>query len=591
MSLSPEFLDDLRTRTGLAAVVGRRVKLSRAGREWKGCCPFHNEKSPSFYVNEEKGFYHCFGCGAHGDAIRFLMEQDGLTFIDAVKQLAAEAGMELPAFEPRGPEAERRATLHEILAAAANWFAGQLHSAGAADARHYLERRGVSAAQQQMFGLGFAPDSNSALSAALRNLFPDITPDMLLAAGLQGQSDSGRRYDRFRGRLIFPIHDARGRAVGFGGRILGPGEPKYLNSADGPLFAKGRLLYNLHRAAAAARKSGRLLIVEGYMDVVGLSHAGIAEAVAPLGTALTEEQLGLAWRLVDEPILAFDGDSAGLRAGERAAMRALPLLKAGKSLRFLQLPQGKDPDDIARQGGKGMIETLLAGARSLEAFLFDTAAASASLDTPERRAALREKLMETAATITDPALRRDYRRSWGRRFDALVAPNPGRAPFRPAAHGAGRKAMFAPPPLRHETRGAGDANERILVMILASFALRPDAVIRHAEALAALPINMPAAGRIRDALLDGQPVNTLAQEHRALWASTLSDEEFDRRAGDALASLIELHHIDVAMEQPPRECVNDEQWAREQQRRSLLGHARVKAVQRLVAHVVNEGDT
>lgn len=595
MSLSPEFLDELRARTGLVAVVGRRVKLTRAGREWKGCCPFHNEKTPSFYVNEEKGFYHCFGCGAHGDAIRFLMEQDGLAFIDAVKLLADEAGIELPAFERRGPEAEKRAGLHDLLAAAATWFAEQLAGPGGAEARHYLESRGISPTRQRAFGLGFAPDSRVALSKALRTAFPRLDGDMLLAAGLQGQSESGDRYDRFRGRLMFPIHDPRGRIVGFGGRTLAGIEPKYLNSADGPLFAKGRLLYNLHRAAPAARKSGRLLIVEGYMDVIGLDRVGIGESVAPLGTALTEEQITLAWRVVDEPILAFDGDAAGMRAGIRAAQRALPLLKAGKSLRFLQLPKGKDPDDVARQGGEAAVEALLSQARPLDMFLFEAEATGAPLDTPERRAALRQRLMELAAELADPALRRDYQQSWARRFADLVAPPPRLgAPWR--GRGGGpyqrdqRGANMALPYVRPETRGAGNADERILFMILASFAERRDAIARHAEALAALPMRVPAAARIREALLDGQPVERIPEGFRPLWSAALPDEEFDRRAGDALASLIELHHIDIEMEQSPRTCLNDEQVLMEQKRRGLLGQARVRAVRRLVAHVVNGDD-
>ncbi|MFZ4383074.1 MAG: DNA primase, partial [Sandarakinorhabdus sp.] len=284
MSLSPAFLDELRARVPVSGVVGRRVKLTRAGREMKGCCPFHNEKTPSFYVNDDKGFYHCFGCGVHGDVIKFLTDNMGLPFMEAVKQLAAEAGLEVPA---ASPEAQAKAkvadSLTELTTRAANWFQAQLAGEAGAAARAYLDRRGVSPDLAKRFGLGFALDGRT----ALRSHFNDVEADKLLEAGLIGKSEQGEIFDRFRGRLMFPIRDRRGRVVGFGGRALGDVQPKYLNSADGPLFDKGRLLYNLDLAGPAARQSGRLIVVEGYMDVIGLAGAGIAEAVAPLGTAMT----------------------------------------------------------------------------------------------------------------------------------------------------------------------------------------------------------------------------------------------------------------------------------------------------------------
>ena len=588
MSLSPAFLDELRSRTGLVALVGRRVKLTRAGREWKGCCPFHNEKTPSFYVNEEKGFYHCFGCGAHGDCIRFLMEQDGLPFLDAVRQLAAEAGLAVPEPDAPGPAAERSRTLRDLLAAAERWYAGELHGRAVAEARAYLERRGVTPATAERFGLGFAPEGRSPLSDALSRAFPGLEAETLQAAGLTGMNDSGRRYDRFRGRLMFPIHDPRGRNAGFGGRSLGAAEPKYLNSPEGPLFAKGHLLYNLHRAAPAARKSGRLLVVEGYMDVIGLAGAGIAEAAAPLGTALTAEQMTLAWKLVDEPLLAFDGDAAGGRAGHRAALLALPLLSPGKSLRFVRLADGQDPDDLARSGGAPAVEALIERALPLDRFLFEAEMAAGETDTPERRAALRARLMEVAGTIADPGLRHDYRRSWAQRFDEMAAP------VRVGRPGAARPSPFpgrwapGPPPLRRETAIAGAGDDRILAMLLASFAGRPDAAVRHGEALAALAVENRALAALRDALLDGRSADGLASGVRPLWRAGLSDDEFDRRAGDALASLIELHHIQVEIQQPLPAALGDEQRAREMERRGLLGRARAAAIERLVAHAVSD---
>jgi DNA primase len=275
MTLSPQFLDELRGRTLLSALVGRSVKLQKAGREYKACCPFHQEKSPSFYVNDEKGFYHCFGCGAHGDAIRFLTEAQGLPFIDAVKELAQAAGMEMPAPDPRAAEkAERQSGLHDVMTAAARWFEDQLGGIEGGEARAYLERRGVSEATRRAFGFGFAPDSRGKLKAALAK----AGEDKLIEAGLLISVEEKEPYDRFRGRLMIPIRDPRGRVIAFGGRIIGEGEPKYLNSPDTPLFDKGRTLFNLDRAAPAARKAGRIIVVEGYMDVIALAQAGIEEA-------------------------------------------------------------------------------------------------------------------------------------------------------------------------------------------------------------------------------------------------------------------------------------------------------------------------
>ena len=308
MSLSAAFLDELRARTSLSALVGKTTKLQKAGREMRGCCPFHNEKTPSFYVNDDKGFYHCFGCSAHGDAIKWLTDQRGLPFIDAVKELAEAAGMEMPAQDRQSAaKAERAKGLHEASENAATWFAEQLYGLPGAEARALLERRGISAETARMFGMGFAPDSRGRLKAALK----DYGDPMLVEAGLLIQVEGKEPYDRFRGRLMIPIRDARGRTIAFGGRILDQGEPKYLNSPDTPLFDKGRTLYNLDRAAPAARKANRVLVVEGYMDVIALAHAGIGECVAPLGTALTEAQLERLWRMADVPVLCFDGDAAG----------------------------------------------------------------------------------------------------------------------------------------------------------------------------------------------------------------------------------------------------------------------------------------
>ena len=441
MALAPAFLDELRARVAVSTVVGRRVKLGRSGREMKGCCPFHNEKSPSFFVNDDKGFYHCFGCGVHGDVIRFVVEQEGLGFIDAVKSLAAEAGLDMPEEAPFAREqAKAAAGLHDITGAAAAWFAARLVDGDGGAARKYLDGRGIGVAAIADFGLGFAPDSRTRLRAALGSHGDDrlVETGLLIRPeagdGIVGDAKPGGKpsepYDRFRGRLMFPIRDPRGRVIGFGGRILGDGQPKYLNSPDTPLFDKGRTLYNLDRAGPVARKSQRLIVVEGYMDVIGLAQAGFADAVAPLGTALTETQLGLMWRVVPEPVLCFDGDAAGQRASLRAALRALPLLEPGKSLRFATLPPGKDPDDIVRDGGAAAFEALIGkeATTALHDVIWDAHAEAVDATTPEQKAAVQVTLRELAKSIANPDVRSAYElifrdrfwRKFGRGADSKV---------------------------------------------------------------------------------------------------------------------------------------------------------------------------
>lgn len=497
MSLPPAFLDELRARVPLAPVISRRVKLIRAGREWKGCCPFHNEKTPSFYVNDDKGFYHCFGCGAHGDVIRFLTEQEGLGFIDAVKQLAAQAGMELPS---ESPEARARAevadTLQSLAGRAADWFAAQLRSPAGAEARAYLDRRGVAATLIKDFALGFSPDSRAGLKTALK----DAGEDRLIEAGLLGRAENGDTYDRFRGRLMFPIRDRRGRVVGFGGRALGDIQPKYLNSADGPLFDKGRLLYNIDRAGPEARKSGRLVVVEGYMDVIGVAGAGITELVAPLGTAMTEDQLGLAWRIVDEPTLCFDGDGAGQRAALRAALRALPLLAAGKSLRIATLPVGEDPDDLVKHGGPAAFTAVLDAAVPLIDFLWASELTSSDTATPERRALVRQRLKVHSDAIADPSVRALYAAEFSARFDAMFFARPPR-PQRSFTPGVPWTAPRTGASAALKALGrAGDAHHEsgaILLGLLTSPALAD----RHGEALAALHLPDKRHSDLRDGIL------------------------------------------------------------------------------------------
>src|SRR5687768_1352130 len=427
VTLSPAFLDELRARTLLSGVIAPSVKLLKAGREFKACCPFHQEKTPSFTVNDEKGFYHCFGCGAHGDAIRFLTDSRGMPFMDAVKELAGRAGMDVPAPDPRArDQAERAASLTDVMGAVQKWFAEQLQGLEGAEARDYLAKRGIDAATIERFGLGLAPQGRARLKQALAHLGEEalVETGMLIKP-----EDGGETYDRFRGRLRFPTPDQPGRVIAFGGRILGDGEPKYLNSPDTPLFDKGRTLYNIDRAGPASRTAKRLIVVEGYMDVIGLDRAGICEAVAPNGTAVTESQLERMWRLDRSPILCFDGDSAGRKAAVRAALRALPHIGPDRTLRFVELPPGQDPDDVVRTGGKEAFEALLAKPEPLDERLWRHERDAAPLTTPEARAGLRQRLIEHSQAIGEPALRRLYRDQWLTRFDSEIAPQRQPRPF------------------------------------------------------------------------------------------------------------------------------------------------------------------
>jgi DNA primase len=504
VTLSPQWLDELRARTTLSAVISPSVKLIRAGREWKACCPFHNEKTPSFTINDDKGFYHCFGCGAHGDAIRFLTDQRGMPFMDAVKELAAKAGMEVPAPDPKAKErADRASSLTDVMAAVQAWYAEQLQGLAGADAREYLKRRGIEAAGIRRFGLGFAPDSRNALKRALTHL----GEDKLVETGMLIQpEESGKEpYDRFRGRLMIPIRDPRGRVIGFGGRIMGEGEPKYLNSPETPLFDKGRTLYNIDRAGPASRTAGRLIVVEGYMDVIGLDRAGIGEVVAPNGTAVTEAQLERMWRLDPAPILCFDGDSAGRKAAVRAALRALPHIGPERTLRFVELPAGQDPDDVTRSGGREAFEALLASPEPLDARLWRHELEAQPLTTPEARAGLRQRLVDHASTIGDPQLRALYREQWLGKFDEL---SPRRAPQQRSGptRGSFRNGRWAPPepPVGANARaiaasGIDAPTARALILGFANF---PEELPAHCEQLAALPIADRGTARLRDELVD-----------------------------------------------------------------------------------------
>ena len=496
MALSPQWLDELRARISLSAVIGRTTRLTKAGHEFKACCPFHNEKSPSFTVNDPKGFYHCFGCGAHGDVIRWMIDQRGLGFMDAVKELAGEAGMELPALDPgEARKADVRAGLHEVMAAAQDWFVAQLNSDGGASARAYLETRGFAAHTLARFGFGYAPEGRQALKTALAR-FPD---ELLIEAGLRIAVDEREPYDRFRGRLMLPIADARGRVIAFGGRILDKVKtdaPKYLNSPDTALFDKGRTLYNLHRAGPASRQSGRLIVVEGYMDVIALAAAGFEDCVAPLGTALTESQIELLWRLVETPILCFDGDAAGQRAAVRAAVRALPLLRPAHSLRIVRLPAGLDPDDLLKRDGPPAMAELLGEAHGLLDMLWVHERDALPLDSPEDKAGLKARLLRHVDTIADPDIKAMYRREWLDRFSQFAFPRREAAAFVPRPVDGrryppgGRHDLPPPRPLPETARawqaGQQDGQRALTCAVVAGLIRWPAAIAMHAEMLATL---------------------------------------------------------------------------------------------------------
>jgi DNA primase len=515
MAFPPGFLDELRARVPLGSLVGRRVRLIRRGRELAGLCPFHHEKTPSFYVVEDKGFFHCFGCGAHGDAVGYLMRAENLDFIEAIERLASEAGLAVPQQTPQERErAQRQKTLLEALAAAANFYEARLWSPAGTRAREYLAARGLDEETIRRFRLGWASDDRHALRRALSGDFPEA---LLVEGGLLRRPEGGGDpYDYFRGRVLFPIGDRAGRVIAFGGRTIaanGPneGQPKYLNSPDTPLFEKGRVLYAwaAARANLARSESGEapaVIVAEGYMDVIALHRAGFGTAVAPLGTALTEAHLQELWRLSPEPVLCFDGDTAGQRAMLRALHRALPMLQPGRSLRFAVLPSGEDPDSLIRSGGSPAFAEILAAARPLSEMLWQSELAARPIDTPERRADLERRVMADAALIADRTVQNEYRRFFRERLFSLGRPAGGRAPWpkgRSASGiGAARAAIpgmpaagEAPPP---PPRAPARLRREILMRMLLQ---HPFLVNEATEEIAAIEFPEPELDRLRREIL------------------------------------------------------------------------------------------
>lgn len=501
-------LDEIVRRTDIVQLVGRRVKLVRKGRAFWGLCPFHKEKSPSFKVDNERRNYKCFGCGAGGSAFKWLMESEGLSFRESVERLAGEAGVELPKWSAEDEAREqKKKSLYDIVEAACAFYEQQLTSPGGAHARLYLESRGLDKSDISRFRLGYAPRSGTALISHLKS--HDIALDDLVTAGLVRAGEEGRpARDFFFERVMFPIADFRGRVIAFGGRALeADAKPKYVNTGDTSLFAKGELLYNLAPARAAALKTGSIVVAEGYMDVIALVCAGFEAAVAPLGTALTEDQLALLWRAAPEPILAFDGDDAGLRAAQRAARLALPELSPGHSLRFAFLPAGEDPDSFVRSQGVDGMKRVLDAAEPLAQVLWRFETEGKDFSTPERRAGLEQALREIASHVRDSRISDYYRREFDNRlFEHFRRPR-AKPPYREASRtrhrGSSEPAKTVSPAVRSSllarTSGVRQVKE---LEILALLFEAPEIVQRQSEAVAALPLSDRALDKLRNELLN-----------------------------------------------------------------------------------------
>ena len=401
------FLDEVRSKVSIVDVVGAKVKLVRKNREYTGLCPFHNEKTPSFTVNEAKGFYHCFGCGAHGDIIKFEMEANGLPFMDAVTKLANKAGLKVPKFNKENEkEAKHRSSWFEIMELAVGFFEKNLFLPDGAEALNYLTSRGFDEDIIKKFRLGYAPDNNG-LRAYLTS--KNVSESDMIELGLAVLSEKNSKvYDFFRNRVMIPIIDKRNRTIGFGGRVMGKEEPKYLNSPETPIFNKRKILYNLNYARDKAYEHKRIIVCEGYMDVIAQSKFGFDYAVAPLGTALTEDQIQEAWKICPEPTLCFDGDSAGIRAAVRSVDRVLPILKPGYSLKYVFLPDKMDPDEFLKSKGAEEYEKAITSTMPLADLLWKKNLQAQPIDTPEQKAKFEKNIYEEIAKITDEKVRGYY---------------------------------------------------------------------------------------------------------------------------------------------------------------------------------------
>jgi DNA primase len=547
MSLPPGFIDELRTRVSLSSVVGKKVtwdmRKSNMGKgDMWAPCPFHQEKTASFHVDDRKGYYYCFGCHAKGDAVSFVKETDNVGFMEAVEILAREAGMTMPARDPKAAEkADYRTQLVQVMEEAVKWFRLQLRTSAASEARAYLEKRGLRPEAQDRWEIGFAPDQRTALLTALTQ--KGIAPDLIAASGLCARADDGSIYDRFRGRIIFPIRDGRGRAISLGGRAMDPNaRAKYLNGPETDLFDKGRNLYNHAPAREAAGKGAPLIVAEGYMDVIALSEAGFKSCVAPLGTAVTEDQLRLMWRIHPEPVIALDGDTAGIRAALRVIDLALPLLEAGQGLRFAVMPGGMDPDDLIRANGAGAMKAVLDAAQPMVNLLWRRETEGKTFDSPERKATLDKTLRAALMRIKDPSIRGHYGEEIKRlRWDLFGATaRPMRGPGRGAGPGAGRGFIIPASPVATSRAsalaGASDrVEDRLLTAVMLATLIRHPALIaRFESALETTTLDHPDHRRLCAALLRHADDPQSLQDHLA------------QELGPILETLMSERHVQIA---------------------------------------------
>jgi len=498
MALSPGFLDELRSRLQVSDVVGKRVPLQRGTKgEFKACCPFHKEKSPSFTVNDQKGFFHCFGCGAHGDVIGFVMQHDRLSFMEAIESLSAQAGLEVPKAEPEDrARFERQKSLYDVVEAACAFFESELHGPAGRATRDYLKGRGLDGETVSRFRLGFAPADGGKLIRHLRG--QGYQDAMMEEAGLVRRPEDGRDlYSFFRNRVIFPVADRRGRTVAFGGRIMEGDGPKYVNSPDNPLFHKGQLLYGLSRARQAASQGQTVIVAEGYMDVIALVKAGFEAAVAPLGTAMTEEQIVELWKMAPVPVLCFDGDEAGRRAAWRAMDRILPQLRPDHSARIAFLPQGEDPDSLIRgSGGGAAMAAVLDSALPLVRVLFDRQTTMHRLETPEGRAGLRAGIEAQARRIADSSVQGQYLADLRARFEETY-------PFRPRRKEGDWRPGKPPAPIGPKPQSIQDEqDDRVAICVLLQvLAMHPALGEEVGEGFAMVEISDPGLDSLRQTLL------------------------------------------------------------------------------------------
>ncbi len=526
----------------MSQVAGRKViwdnRKSNQGRgDMWAPCPFHQEKTASFHVDDRKGYYYCFGCHAKGDAISFVRETENVEFIEAVRILAQEAGMPMPERDPQAQQkADRRGQLIEVMEMAVRHFRLQLKTGGGAAARDYLAGRGLDEAAQDRFDIGFAPDAWQGLWDHLKD--KGVEDDLILGCGLARPSQKGGKpYDTFRGRIIFPIRDPRGRCIAFGGRAMDPNDnAKYLNSPETELFDKSRTLYNHGPAREAAGKGQPLIVAEGYMDVIALAEAGFGASVAPLGTAVTEHQLQMLWRIADEPIIALDGDTAGLRAAHRVIDLALPMLEAGKSLRFAVMPEGQDPDDLLRAEGREAVQKLLDNALPMVQLLWQRETEGMVYDSPERKAALDKALREKVKLIRDPSIRSHYGQSLNDMRKALFRPE-RKSDWSP---GRGSGWQKRPAPARSTTRSSylassGDEAQTHLreAVVLATLIRTPSVLDEFASALEEMPCRSPEHGRLRDMIL----------RHGSAGVETLEAHIEETLGAGALEKLFALPHV------------------------------------------------